>query len=322
MFNTKIKFIGSPKLIVVLIIMFKTYYVKTNHEKDHGLIYILLWSALSTEPFKYFLPEQDSLKSVNCKYQNCYVVRDREYFLDVLDYDAILFTVKGLIDNDLPLARADNQLYVFVSQESPTYHPFHEQWNWFFNYTWTYKLDSDIVHPYFIVRNRRGEAVGPKINARWRNLALMRPTEKSVIEKLKNKTDAAAWFVTNCNGNTKRLAYGHRLNQALNKYNLSVDIYGECGDKICPKGRFEDCQKTVQSFYYFYLAFENSYHDDYVTEKLLTALKHNTVPVVLGGANYSRSVNCHIYFLIDVYCATAIVSFDHHHHCLPLSVQQ
>lgn len=292
------KFIVSFNMTVVLIIMFKAYYVITHQEKNRGLIYILLWSALDTEPFKYLLPEQESLRLVNCKYQNCYIVRDREYFLDILDYDAILFTVKGLNDEDLPSARADNQLYVFVSQESPTYHPFHEQWNWFFNYTWTYKLDSDIVHPYFIVKNRRGEAVGPKINARWRTIDRMRPAEQSVIDKLKNKTNAAAWFVTNCNGNTKRLAYGHGLNRALSKYNLNVDIYGECGDKVCSKGRFEDCQKTVQNFYYFYLAFENSYHEDYVTEKLLTAIKHYTVPVVLGGANYSRSVNCHICFFL------------------------
>lgn len=314
MFNTDV--ILSSKIIVFLVI-FKTYYVKSNHEKKPGLIYMLLWSALDTEPFKYWSPKQKSLKLENCKFQNCYVVKEREYFQDVTDYDAILFTVKGLVSKDLPLARSDNQLYVFVSMESPTNFPFHVEWNWFFNYTWTYKLDSDIIHPYFIVSKKSGEVVGPKINARWRDATRMRPTKEFVIEKLKNKTNAAAWFVTNCEGNTKRLSYGHELNRALSKYNLKVDIYGLCGDKICPKGKFVECQKSVESYYYFYLAFENSYHEDYVTEKLLTALEHYAVPVVLGGANYSRSVYCNLSFGWLILCNLSIsVERKNCHRCL------
>ncbi|KAJ8728733.1 hypothetical protein PYW07_006429 [Mythimna separata] len=33
---------------------------------------------------------------------------------------------------------------------------------------------------------------------------------------------------------------------------------------------------------------ENSFDEDYVTEKLLTALQHNMVPIVYGGADYTR----------------------------------
>lgn len=54
---------------------------------------------------------------------------------------------------------------------------------------------------------------------------------------------------------------------------------------ISMENGFEECIDIVEENYYFYLAFENS---DYVTEKLMTALDHYTVPVVLGGANYSR----------------------------------
>lgn len=56
------------------------------------------------------------------------------------------------MDTDFPLARSDNQLYVFVSLESATYLQKDEEWNWFFNYTWIFKLDSDISYPYFVVK--------------------------------------------------------------------------------------------------------------------------------------------------------------------------
>ncbi|XP_076033142.1 alpha-(1,3)-fucosyltransferase C-like [Oratosquilla oratoria] len=37
----------------------------------------------------------------------------------------------------------------------------------------------------------------------------------------------------------------------------------------------------------FYLAFENNICWDYATEKIYRAMKHSSIPVVFGGANYS-----------------------------------
>lgn len=275
--------------IILILIVFNTVNVNSNHEKKPGIIYILTWTDGNREPFRFWSSKSKSLKLMNCEFQNCYIIKDKDYFVDVTDYDAVLFNPMG-ISNDVPLARSDNQLYVFVALESAAYNPLGEEWNWFFNYTFTYKLDSDITYPYFTVRNKRGQIVGPQIGARWRNISRMRPTQESVIEKLKNKTTAAAWFVTNCFNMNKRLVYAHRINHILNEYNLNLDIYGRCGSKLCPKDEFENCVETVEKHYYFYFAFENSDCEDYVTEKLMTALDHYTVPVVLGGANYSRCV--------------------------------
>ena len=41
-------------------------------------------------------------------------------------------------------------------------------------------------------------------------------------------------------------------------------------------------------FFRFYLSFENAICNDYVTEKIFNALRLNTIPVVLGGANYTK----------------------------------
>lgn len=276
----------SLNLILTLLIYYIVY-VNSYYEKKPGIIYILTWTDWNKEPFRFWSSKSKSLKLLNCEFQNCYIVKHKDYFADVTDYDVLLFNVMG-ISNDLPLVRSTNQLYVFVALEPAAHNPLGEEWNSFFNYTFTYKLDSDIVYLYFTVRNRRGEIVAPKIDTHWKDINKMRPTGKSVIKKLKNKTTAAAWFVTNCYNMNKRLGYVHRMNNVLNEYNQSLDIYGRCGNKVCYKDRFEDCLDMVDKEFYFYLAFENSDSEDYVTEKLMTALDHYAVPVVLGGANYSR----------------------------------
>ena len=81
-----------------------------------------------------------------------------------------------------------------------------------------------------------------------------------------------------------------------------VDVLGACGSdansrNICPE-QSEDCRKDLVKNYKFYLAFENSMCQDYVTEKLFYYLQHGIVPVVMGkiaffglirkGVSYNR----------------------------------
>jgi alpha-1,3-fucosyltransferase len=46
--------------------------------------------------------------------------------------------------------------------------------------------------------------------------------------------------------------------------------------------------KMLESKYKFYLSFENSFCDDYVTEKFFKVLNYDMIPIVLGGGNYSK----------------------------------
>ena len=48
------------------------------------------------------------------------------------------------------------------------------------------------------------------------------------------------------------------------------------------------CHEYIEKNYMFYLSFENSICEDYVTEKFWKFLNGNLVPVVLGGANYDK----------------------------------
>lgn len=291
MYYKALKSYCNLEILVIVFVILKTPNVTSNNQKQHGVIYILLWSSLTDPPFVYWEPKHKSLKSNNCTFNNCYIVKERDFFEDVTDYDAIMINVAGLKFNqqDLPSARSDNQLYVFVAMEPAAYWSLLEDtFNYFFNYTMTYRLDSDIINPYFFVKNKRGVVVGPKINARFRNITWMKPTSDSIIAKLSNKTKAAAWFVTNCYDRNQRLSFGYRIKEALSQYNLTADIIGLCGLNICGKSQNWLCVDKIEKSYYFYFAFENSNCEDYVTEKVMTALTHYTVPVVYGGANYSR----------------------------------
>ena len=67
---------------------------------------------------------------------------------------------------------------------------------------------------------------------------------------------------------------------------MQVDVYGRCGNLTASRDRDEET-KLIQE-YKFYLAFENSICRDYVTEKFFQRMKQGIVPVVFGGADYSR----------------------------------
>lgn len=67
-----------------------------------------------------------------------------------------------------------------------------------------------------------------------------------------------------------------------------------CG--IRERHRDDRCWREVLGVrYLFYLAFENSLCDAYLTEKVWRPLVHGLVPVVFGGANYSFFLPLHSY---------------------------
>lgn len=284
--------IAQISLQLFIIYMVFKFSFEYSHRKR--LIYILIWTPYDREPFMYWKLKRVHFTAMNCKFQNCYLTDKKTFFDDLTDFDAILFNAINTTDSiELPVIRSDNQIYVFVSTDSATNFPIIcEDFNLYFNYSWTYKLDSDIPFPYLIVRDKRGNILGPKKDIRWMDKSNMENIKKSDKYRLQNKTIAAAWFVTNCPATNRRLDYAIGLRVALEKYNLTLDIYGHCGEKKCPKDRMDDCFALIESDYYFYLSFENSFSEDYVTEKLLTALEHYAVPIVYGGADYSRYVYC------------------------------
>lgn len=146
-----------------------------------------------------------------------------------------------------------------------------------FNWTVTYRQDSDIVFTYGRVQHL------PHRNSPVHFIPAKDTSAYSTLSKQKNKR-LVAWFASNCNTASKRESYV----KELQKY-IPVDIYGKCGNGkfTCPLNS-NACDKLLDRSYLFYLAFENSMCKDYVTEKLFRVLDRNIVPVVMGNANYTN----------------------------------
>jgi alpha-1,3-fucosyltransferase len=105
-----------------------------------------------------------------------------------------------------------------------------------------------------------------------------------------NKSGFAAAVISNCGGSSDRLNYIKKLQQFI-----KVDVFGRCGlIKECPNkyknGQPGECKSILGHEYKFYFAFENSICTDYITEKFFYIIRHNIIPVVLGGGNYEYYV--------------------------------
>lgn len=264
----------------------------SGNKKNASMIYMLMWTYPDVEPFTLLEMGQQYFVNKKCRFQNCFFTNDRTYFKNVLDFEVILYDSTNIRETTKPPVRSESQKYVFLSYEPPSICPIPPHFEGFFNLTWTYRLDSDVTLKYIVVRNKKGEIVAPKKNMVWMDETKMKPTSKYIKRKLQNKKKPAAWFVSNCFVASQRQGYVENLKNEMNtKYNLTIDVLGRCSYMQCPKDSVDECYALLESEYYFYLAFENSLCEDYVTEKVLTALEHFAVPVVYGGANYTRYVN-------------------------------
>ncbi|XP_022831009.1 alpha-(1,3)-fucosyltransferase C-like isoform X1 [Spodoptera litura] len=274
--------------------------VRGNVTSKDNIKYILQWTLPHNVPFVYMGKGREGFISRGCPFTNCFVTSDRNYLGDYTKFDVIAFAGPEVVrynKNQLPQNRSPHQKYAFASIESSDNYPTCSNLlNGFFNWTWTYKLDSEIRWGYMVIRDKNKNIVGPNKEMHWLKLEDMEPVSEDLKQNLRTKTKAAAWFVSNCYSRSRRSTVAKKLDEELqNKYNLSVDVFGSCGQYSCSRDNDENCDNLIKKDYYFYLSFENSFSEDYVTEKLVRALNFNAVPIVYGGANYTRFMPDGIY---------------------------
>lgn len=90
-----------------------------------------------------------------------------------------------------------------------------------------------------------------------------------------------AWVVSGCQSSIHR----EEFTRQLSRY-IQVDIYGKCGNQTSPDGGYWE---MLRRDYKFYLALENTWCPDYVSEKFYRTLQHDAVPITLSPAvDYSR----------------------------------
>ncbi|KAL6427436.1 hypothetical protein ACFW04_008756 [Cataglyphis niger] len=260
-------------------------FIKAEEYREKGIKTVLLWNTMFGRKDFYF-GKGDIFR--NCPINKCKIVNKRDY-LNIEDYDAILFHGNELDKYDVPSKRDMKQFYVYVNLESPANRAIpYKYYEDYFNLTMTYRLDSDIPWTYDMIEDvKSGKFVAPSWDVDWSASQNYTNVEKAVDESaildiVRSKSKLVTWFVSNCYAKSGRMEYV----QELSKY-IGVDIYGRCGKFSC--NRSKDCfGDVIEPNYFFYLSFENSFCDDYVTEKLMNPLRYNVVPVVYGGANYSQ----------------------------------
>jgi len=234
-----------------------------------------------------------------CSQTNCIITQDKYKFGSEEAFDAVLFHTMqwGFELNGISTAERKNpkQRYVFLIKETSVYDNLNyttdERLNNFFNWTMTFRLDSDIPWPYgwFTSKSSSTPLLGQGV---WEPFSSGKNLEKYTTVKSRMVT----WFVSKCKTQSRREEYATELRK-----HLQVQIYGRCGDHVCMKEKEGEetgkCDKIIEESY-FYLSFENSLCQDYITEKVYKVLQMNTIPVVYGGANYAKVLPPHSY--IDV----------------------
>ena len=144
-----------------------------------------------------------------------------------------------------------------------------------FNLTMTFQSDSDVVIPY----------------GGYSKLSPSELEKYANIDYITGKSKMVAWLVSNCITSSRREDYVRELQ----KY-MQVDVYGKCNSFNSSPGD----QFMIAQNYKFYLAFENSDCDDYITEKFWWMLSLGMIPVVRGErANYRMFAPPNSYIHVD-----------------------
>ncbi|XP_064601367.1 glycoprotein 3-alpha-L-fucosyltransferase A-like [Liolophura sinensis] len=210
---------------------------------------------------------------LHCPVSRCIIVKDPDRFDTA---DVVIFEQNAIAPEQIKPA---HQIWLMYLLEPPPFTGIKSFKN-LINWTATYRSDSTIVTPY----EKFVPFATPVKKIQKKNYAA-------------GKTKKVAWFVSNCFSENNRFGVATELA----KY-ITVDIFGDCGSKSCPRSKEADCFQMLSRDYKFYLAFENSNCVHYVTEKLFrNGLQNDVIPVVMGARSedYKRVSPPHSYIHVE-----------------------
>ncbi|XP_078539845.1 4-galactosyl-N-acetylglucosaminide 3-alpha-L-fucosyltransferase FUT6-like [Lissotriton helveticus] len=227
-------------------------------------VVILLW----TWPFggHFDLDNCEELYGIS----GCYLTANRSWYGQA---DAVVFHHRDVCNSIKQLPqdpRPPNQRWFWFNLESPSHSPRLGLMDNLINITMSYRRDSDIFTPYGWVET------------------VKEPQNFTIPPKSK----LVSWVVSNWNPSSKRVQYFQELQK-----HITVDVFGRGHIPLV-----RDKKYSTISQYKFYLSFENSQHEDYITEKLWSnALLSGTVPIVLGTTreNYERFLPAEAFIHVD-----------------------
>lgn len=218
----------------------------------------------------------DKLTFSHCEFSNC--IAKSIYVGNIMEADIVILEA-GMITKaeyvpKLPVQTRKKQFWLLSTPESQA-GPY---WRWkssqvdnIFNGTMNFRQDSTVLW-------------------QW---GYYQPLAKDISHPISQydysagKTRAAFAYVSNCNShNYDRL----QIMKKLQKY-IRVDIFGKCTNtQPCPKRMDYECEKETHKKYKFFLSFENSLCEDYITEKFWGRLASPShyIPVAIGGTSMDQ----------------------------------
>ena len=253
---------------------------------------------LLTERFSYknwLLGELGDYPFRDCTEKRCFLVKKDTFFQTPLEKsDAVLVHGQNLwvMKSRAAYKRPRDQVWIYFSMEpqhlsfcSLHYRP--EDLNDWFNITITFRSDSTIVtnykpfydwqslpfnHEYmhhFLNRFKEKTLIPLSSSFSPQNMRLILSRELQSKQTIDNPF--IFWVVSHCDTPSKREEY---VSEMLK--HVDIDIYGKCGRNFPRKHHkpsecvfFDGLEKNCAVFskYKFYLAFENSLCEEYITEK-------------------------------------------------------
>lgn len=269
--------------------MYVKKHVKEEQQLGENKVKIILfWNEW--DPYMGHQPLVDSL----CPVTSCLFSSDRS--LLNLSH-VVLFSLHNGTENSPPDFRQAHQRFVFLVKNtlsqsndfiSISTNNSRTRFD-FYNWTMTYRRDSDILlrqsfgtfkplEKSVITSNHKATRIKMLSSSRL----MKRPSKQAkAVSRIGSKNKLVAWFPSRCNTSVNREEYVRQLSAFI-----PVDIYGDCGNLSCHNDCFHNGFEMLRAGYKFYLSFEEHWCPDYVTAEFYKALDFDTVPIVLGGADY------------------------------------
>jgi alpha-1,3-fucosyltransferase len=302
-----------------------------NNHKDETLRYILYYTPYWYQTDFQFGIGRRPFQVYNCPVDKCVATNDPNYLKDGSGaFDAVLVSAQA---NDFKMTvekkeeilkwRQPHQRFVFFMMESPAFfiHNFdNATYSNFFNWTMTYRWESDIPRPYgwfspkakprdrlhiggwFRTKQPHDDRL-PQFQyptpppEEWipynpKEFHRQLPNMEDSFRALAKRPSKVAWIVSHCHTpDSVRESYVKELQK-----HIQVDVFGKCDigenkaiscDKPYSIHQEDNCSQRVQQGYKFYLSFENTLCSEYVTEKFFRRA-NQTLVIAMTQANLTR----------------------------------
>jgi glycoprotein 3-alpha-L-fucosyltransferase len=233
--------------------------------------------------FDGWLDGQEQFVRDRCPIVDCSLTKDVK---KAPTADALLISEFSHRSRSTYLPKPRHQIWIAQHWESPMHDRIDTAAvSGLINWTASYRRESTIAFSY-------GRYYQTVVNG-------TRPPSNETINYATGKTKKVAWFVSNCHAANSRQRYAVELSKFI-----QVDIFGKCTRRhlSCPRTKEKFCFEKLEREYKFYLAFENSNCNDYITEKLsYNGLSHKIIPIVMGARSedYAAFAPTHSYIHVD-----------------------